>query len=174
MMLAHYGIAVPEGGGQRPRDPEWGFLRMGYGECFDSFFAFGLFAIARDSGFFPPKLVDVFEPIVQEEARHVLFFANWIAYRRKRVPLPLRPLHALRSGAALVLQAWRRVETARGVQTGDFAMKGHEAINTSISPRAFVDLCLRENERRLGIYDAKLLRPTIVPTIARMVRPLLP
>src|SRR5579862_5845198 len=33
-MLAHYGIEIPDGGGERPRDAEWGFLRMGYGECF--------------------------------------------------------------------------------------------------------------------------------------------
>src|SRR5581483_17646 len=45
-LLEHYGIEVPEGGGEQPRDPEWGFMRMGYGETFDSFFAFGLFRIA--------------------------------------------------------------------------------------------------------------------------------
>src|SRR5713226_9282969 len=39
-MLGHYGIPIPDGEGVRPRDAEWGFLRMGYGECFDSFFAF--------------------------------------------------------------------------------------------------------------------------------------
>src|SRR5437016_11725655 len=29
-MLAHYGIPIPGGEGVRPRDAEWGFLRMGY------------------------------------------------------------------------------------------------------------------------------------------------
>jgi hypothetical protein len=156
-----------------PRDLEWGFVRTEYGECFDSFFAFGLFHFARESGFFPPPLVAIFEPIVQEEARHVLFFANWVAYRRKQLPLLRQPLHWLRRGLALLLQAWRRVETAWGIETGDFVMTGHRALDTSISPRAFLDICLRENDRRLGRYDARLLRPALVPAIVRLVRPFL-
>ncbi len=156
-----------------PQDLTWGFVRTEYGECFDSFFAFGLFHLARESGFFPRALVAIFEPIIQEEARHVLFFANWIEYRRKQLPLLGRPLHWLRRGFALFLQAWRRIETARGLETGDFTMKGHRAVDVSISPRAFLDLCLRENDRRLGRYDARLLRPALVPAIARLVRPFL-
>jgi hypothetical protein len=174
LMTERYGLPVRE----EPPDPlptdlEWGFVRTEYGECFDSFFAFGLFHFAKESGFFPPSLVTIFEPIVQEEARHILFFANWIAYRRKRLPLVRQPGHCARRSLALVLQAWRRLETARGIHTGDFAMKGHGAINASISPRAFVDVCLGENERRLGRYDPRLLRPALVPAIARMVRPFL-
>ena len=35
----------------RPRDPEFAFMRTGYSECIDSVFGFGLFAIAKRSGF---------------------------------------------------------------------------------------------------------------------------
>jgi hypothetical protein len=171
LMTERYGIAVslppPD---PLPDDLEWGFVRTGFGECFDSFFAFGLFRIARESGFFPPALVERFEPIVQEEARHILFFANWIAWRRRRGPVWGRPWHLGRSGLALFLQAWKRVATARGMQTGDFTLRGHESIGLSLSPRAFLDICLEENDRRLGVYDPRLLRPTVVPTIARIAR----
>src|SRR5262245_58509313 len=43
VLLRHYDIPIPTDGAEVPRDAEWGFVRMGYGECFDSFFAFGLF-----------------------------------------------------------------------------------------------------------------------------------
>jgi hypothetical protein len=167
-MTDHYGMAVPpQPEPQPPADVEWAFLRTGYGECFDSFFAFGLFAIAKDSGFFPPTLVDLFEPTVQEEARHILFFVNWVAYSRARRSLRQRPVHLWRCALGMGLQVWSRVQTARGMGNGDFTLTGHQSINTSISPRSFLETCLRENERRFSLYDRRLLRPQLVPTIAK-------
>lgn len=152
-------------------DPSWEFIRTEYGECFDAFFAFGLFAIARDSGFFPPPLVTLFDPVMQEEARHVQFFVNWIAYRRARLPLDLRSLLDVRRAYAVALQMLSRVRTAfdlGGVSEQDnFTMKSHDAIG-DFSIRAFLQTCLRENERRLGLYDASLLRPRFAPRLARM------
>ena len=75
---------------------------------------------------------------------------------------------------SMVIQAWSRVQTARGMGDGDFTLKGHEAINTDISPRTFLELCLSENTRRLGVYDARLLRPRLVPTLAKTLCRVLP
>ena len=84
VVLSHlvrtYGIVLePEPAYQEPRDTEWAYLVTGFSECMDSFFAFGLFELARRSGFFPPELVETFEPVIQEECRHILLFANWLA-----------------------------------------------------------------------------------------------
>jgi hypothetical protein len=174
-MIRFYGIPLaPEPAYARPADPERAFVETGYGECFDSFFAFGLFKLARDSGFFPPALVEVFEPVIQEEARHNLFFANWIAYAQARRPPWRRPAFAGRRLAALAGRAWNRLSFA-GEQRNNSRMtiKGHESMGIRLSPRSFIEICLAENERRLGRYDGRLLRPRVLPWLAGALRPLL-
>ena len=78
-----------------PENLEMGFLRTGAGECIDSFFAFGFLEISKSSKDYPLELIEVMEPIVQEEARHILFIANWILYQRYQTPALLQPLHSL-------------------------------------------------------------------------------
>ena len=172
-----YGIPVKRRADEPiPKDPAWDFTRTEYGECFDAFFAFGLFSLAKDSGFFPEPLVKLFDPIMQEEARHVLFFVNWIAYQRARRPLLGRPLLDFQRGLAVSLQILSRVRTAfdlGGSDQDNFAMKSHGSIG-EFSIRAFLQTCLSENERRLGQYDDSLLRPTFAPQLARLALRVLP
>ena len=54
-LVAAYGIQLaPEPDIRRAGAiPEWAFMVTGYSECIDSFFAFGLFELAKRSGFFP-------------------------------------------------------------------------------------------------------------------------
>ena len=54
-LVQAYGIPLaPEPEYLRPRHPEWAFLLAGFCECVDTFFAFGLFALAKRSDFFRP------------------------------------------------------------------------------------------------------------------------
>ena len=156
-----------------PDDPEWMFLRTGFGECLDSFFAFGLFKLAKDSGFFPEDLVQVFEPIIQEEARHILFFVNWVAYERRRRAAFARLRFTRRTVAAIAVQANDRLRTAMGVKEGNFTAKSHASMGIQLSPRQFLDTCLAENDRRMARYDERLLRPRMMPRVARSARLLL-
>jgi hypothetical protein len=176
-MLGHYGVDIPDGGGERPRDAEWGFLRMGYGECFDSFFAFGLFRIAADSGIFPTPLVARFDGVMQEEARHILFFTNWVAYRRLHLPFHRKARFLVRRGLGVSLQALGRVKTAlqlRDADEGDdFTMQVPDTIG-EVTLRTLAETCLRENSRRLAGYDTRLLRPRLVPRLVRQALRLAP
>ena len=84
-LMGRYDIrATQRPAAQLPANPEQAFVDTGYGECIDSFFAFGLFEIARQSGFFPKPLLDLVEPILDEEARHIVFFVDWEAYHQSQ------------------------------------------------------------------------------------------
>jgi len=37
-----------------------------------------------------------------------------------------------------------------------------------------MDICLAENDRRLGLYDKRLLRPRFVPAMVRLARRFMP
>jgi hypothetical protein len=187
LLTKHYGISTaPFGEPEKPKNPTWTFLRTGYGECLDSFFAFGLFDIGRRSEFFHKDLIAIFDQIMQEEARHILFIVNWAAYLRARRPLPLRPVFDARRAWNIAAQAFDRVKGAlqmagggngdggekKGTQDG-FTLKSHSAFG-DFKLRSFLELCLEENDRRLSIYDPRLLRPTLVPGAVRFLVKILP
>jgi hypothetical protein len=179
-LVTSYGIALaPEPPDQLPADAEWGYLVTGYSECIDSFFAFGLFEVARRSGYFPPALVDTFEPVIQEEARHILLFANWLAWHRKRLSAWRRLRFELRVIRAWIFLGWERVGLARSMDAGDgdrksspdnnFTLTGSKAVaDVDLNPLDLMVICLSENDRRFAGYDPRLLRPTTTPTLARL------
>jgi hypothetical protein len=174
-MVEAYGIKLaPEPDYVEPRLTEWAFMVTGYSECIDSFVAFGLFELAKRSGFFPPELVDTFEPVMQEEGRHIIFFVNWSAWHRCNLPWWRRPLFRAKILAVWAFLIWERIGLARGLgeapQDNNFTVTGSQSVAVDITPAALMGICLAENERRLAGYDPRLLRPTLVPRMARLVR----
>jgi hypothetical protein len=179
-LVAAYGITLePEPPYPPPKRTEWAYLVTGFSECIDSFFAFGLFALAQRSGFFPPELVDTFEPVMQEECRHILLFANWLAWHRRSIGWWRRPWFEARVAAAWVFLGWERVGLARGMDDGssragrpdnNFTVTGSKAVsNVDVSIGELMMLCLAENDRRFAGYDARLRRPTTMPSLTRLV-----
>src|SRR5882672_5254161 len=156
-LVEAYGIRLaPEPEYQRPRHPEWVFLLAGFCECVDTFFAFGLFALAKRSGFFPPELVDTFEPVVQEEGRHILFFVNWVAWHRRNMPLWRRPWFEMKVLAVWTFLVWERIgiasDVSNGQQDNNFTVNGASQLGgDGIDIYKLMDTCLAENERRLGV-----------------------
>ena len=174
-LVAAYGIKLaPEPDYPPPRDPEWAWMFTGYSECVDSFFAFGLFRSAQLSGYFPEELVETFEPVIQEEARHILFFVNWVAWYRRTMPWWRRPWHSLRVGAIWVKLVWDRVAIAKGIDAdgvahdSNFLAANGSTIGQALSPRQLIELCLQENDQRMAGYDKRLVRPALVPMLARL------
>ena len=175
-LVEAYGIKLePEPEYKRPRDAEWAFMVTGFSECIDSFFAFGLFAAAKRTGFFPDELVETFEPVIQEEGRHILFFVNWVAWHRRNMPWWRRPWFELRVIGVWLFLIWERIGIARDLDGGpaqdnNFTVTGAEQLGADIELTDLIDLCLAENDRRLARYDPRLLRPTFVPRMVRLAR----
>ncbi len=174
-LVAAYDVALaPEPPYPPPRHPEWAYLVTGFSECIDSFFAFGLFALAERSGFFPPELVETFEPVMQEECRHILLFANWLGWHRATLPWWRRPFFELQVLAAWAFLGLERISLARGVggvpdQDNNFTVTGSQAVSgQDVSVSELMRLCLSENDRRFAGYDARLLRPVTMPWLTRM------
>ena len=172
-LVEAYGIKLaPEPAYIDPKDPEWNFLVTGYSECIDSFLAFALFETAKRSGFFPPELVDTFEPVIQEEGRHILFFKNWVEWHKRNMPIWRRPWFALKVAAVWAFLWYERIGFAKdvgnGVQDNNFTMTGASQVGEDLSLPDLLALALSENDRRLAGYDPRLLKPEFVPTLARI------
>jgi hypothetical protein len=176
-LVEAYGIDLkPEPEYPAPKNPEWGWLAIGYSECIDSFFAFGLFAVARRSGFFPAELVDTFEPVIQEEGRHILFFVNWAAWHRRNMAWWRRPWFDVKVLAVWIQLIWQRVALAKSMDTGgagqdtNFTANRTGDVGIELKASEMLDLCLSENDRRMSGYDLRLLRPKTVPILAKLAR----
>ena len=196
LLTRHYGIELASSAPPEvPTNPTRAFLRTGYGECMDSFFAFGLFRMGERAQYLPKAFVAIFDTIMQEEARHILFIVNWAAYLRAQRPLLARPAFDAWRAWNVVAQAIGRLkgalemasagkgkpkETKESVETvvdnskAGFTMGAAASLFGDFSLRTFFELCLAENERRLSQYDARLLRPTMVPSVIRQVVKVLP
>ena len=50
----------------------------------DAFLGFGAFKTARQSEFLPEGMFEIFDVLMHEETRHIVFFINYMAWREKR------------------------------------------------------------------------------------------
>ncbi len=174
VMLERYGIEVRDEPQAVVDSSERSFIDFGYEECIDSFFGFGIFGLARQIQLFVPQLTDIFEYVLLEEARHVTFFVNWIAYERVRRGRGWKIAQAF-STALGYARALRRIAVSFGpaakpkekVEGVGFAAEGAFAMFDGITWRDFLRSCVSENDRYLAEMHPDLARPTVLPTIAR-------
>lgn len=170
----HYGIAVAtRPSALLPQKIEQAFVTFGYTECLDSFLTFGLFKLARQSGFFPETLFTIFDRVMEEEARHIVFFINWVAYlqahRGRRVSVFRAP-----SALWYYSRALRDLLRVIGdTDTGgeNFVATGASSFIEHLTPAMVLSACLEEHTRRMRHFDARLLRPRFMPALAKMALP---
>jgi len=170
VMIDRYGIEATEQPlEQFPADLETAFIDFGFGECLDAFLGFGAFKTARESEFLPSGMFDIFDVLMFEETRHIVFFINYMAWREKQRG-HIRPTRALKS-AWFYGRALRRllgmVRRGQGVNEGkDFSVTQAEMFLEGFSFRQFVEDCYRENARRMSAFDPDLMQPRLLPAVA--------
>jgi hypothetical protein len=169
-MLERYEIDVPAVPLSNLPVTREDFVVFGFGECADSVVGFGGFALARQKQIFPKALLDVFEHILFEEARHIVFFINWWRYEEA---LAGNTSALARTISALKYQARAVMHQAQGAQGAavvpaplDLTGGGSQAILAGVSPKMFLEIALAEERAMMARIDRRLLRPRIVPFLA--------
>lgn len=171
VMIDRYGLDATEQPMEKlPANIETAFIDFGFGECMDSFLGFGAFKTARQSEFLPEAMFEIFDVLMYEETRHIVFFINYMAWREVQRGRGAAPLRALTS-AWYYARAARRLlgMVRRGKDTNDgrdFAVTEANMFLEGFSFRQFVEDCYRENARRMSAFDPDLLQPRLLPAIA--------
>jgi len=83
----------------------------------------------------------------------------------------------LRRASAVARQALGRARTAFQIATGsdvekadDFVIQAHAQLcGDDLSLRKFLEICLAENDRRMAEFDPLLPRPTLLPSITKLI-----
>jgi hypothetical protein len=167
-MIDKYGLTA-EPGAAKDSPTREAFIDFGYAECVDSFAGFGIFKLACDSRILPESLTSIFSRILIEEARHIVFFINWIAwdrYRRGYGATMVQWLPALLGYAsAIVRRVKGGAEMAGGSGEGNLNL--FSDVMEGLTPAKFLLTCISENDRYMRDRDPRLLRPMMIPAVAR-------
>jgi hypothetical protein len=172
VMIRRYGIAAEERPLDEPMAPDLrrAFADFGYGECLDSFLGFGVFKMARRSGFLPEPLFEIFDMLMREETRHIVFFINWMAWQETvggRGAGWLRGITAARYYCRAIGRLLGTVRRGRQANDGkDFSATQASVFLDGFTFRGFVEECCAEHKRRMGEFDHDLLQPNFLPRIA--------
>jgi hypothetical protein len=154
-----------------PNNIQTAFIDFGFGECLDSFLAFGMFGIARHSGYMPEAFFHIFDPILDEEARHIMFFINWVTYlqiQEGKGANWLRGVHALWHYQRALQQKIKAFKGSNEDRNKGFTATGAMNFMDNLTLELFLSTCLEENTKRMNTFDKQLLQPQLLPKLAKM------
>lgn len=170
-MVEHYGVEM----GKPQAEPfngsaEKAFIYFGYGECLDSFGAFGLFELARQAAFLPEPFFLIFDRVLDEEARHIVFFINWMAYRQVSKGRGAKVLRAASSAWYYSKALKHLIGVIRDAdnENESFTATGGVTFIDDLTARQFLSVCLNENARRMVRLNSQLLQPRLLPRMAKV------
>ncbi|HKU81180.1 MAG TPA: hypothetical protein VJP76_03340 [Candidatus Tumulicola sp.] len=169
-MISRYGLRA------KAKEPDEvptrrAFIHFGYNECVDSFAGFGIFKLARDARILPESLTSLFARVLEEEARHIVFFVNWIAWDRARRGLRGAAMQAIPALAGYAGAIVRRVQGGSemaGGENSDGNLNLFADVMKDLTAAKFLRACVDENDRYMRAFDPRLLRPRVIPALGRI------
>jgi hypothetical protein len=144
------------------------FVDFAYKECMDAFIGFGAFRIARDTHFLPEDFLTTFTGFMGEETRHIVFFVNWIAYERIRRGRGNPAVQAILTAFGYARALRLLMGSVNSARDGSGFMGGGDAF-ANLTLGGVLATCLRENALQLAPLDPRLLRPRMIPAVARII-----
>ncbi|MFQ4144894.1 ferritin-like domain-containing protein [Chlorogloeopsis sp. ULAP02] len=171
-LINHYEIEISQ-----PPEPvlpgnlKTAFLDFGFGECLDSFLAFGLFGLARRyATYIPAALFEIFDAVLLEEARHIMFFVNWVTYQQIQEGKSnwWRGINALWHYNRALQDKIQAFTGSNEEKQEGFTATGASSLMDNLTPELLLSTCLQENTRRMSLFDKQLLRPQLVPNLAKI------
>ncbi len=145
------------------------FIDFGYEECIDSFLGFGVFRLAREVQFLPDALISLFSRVMIEEARHIVFFVNWIAYERARRGYGAPAMQAIPTAVGYLRALSKNFGRAKAVDQKEMGFAAVGDVFGGLTLQSFIQACLDANEGYMAEFDPRLLRPRVIPSLARLV-----
>ncbi len=171
-LINHYNIQISQPPEPAvPSNVKTAFINFGFGECLDSFLAFGLFELARHHVSYIPKgLFEIFDTVLHEEARHIVFFINWVTYQQIQEGQSnwWRGINAFWHYCAAVQDKIRAFTGSVEEQQEGFTATGASSFIDNLTPELFLSTCWQENTRRMSAFDPQLLRPQLMPNLSKL------
>jgi hypothetical protein len=151
-----------------PKNLEAAFIKVGYRNCLDLFWADGLRDAAQKANAIPAALDQRFEQLLVEQSRHTIFLVNWMAYQKAKLnkrwgEWNAAPALLSRSGALFSLIA------AFGPKDLDERPAATRWM-ARYTIETFLKLCLSVHQTRMKSLSEDLLQPQISVNLAKFTR----
>jgi hypothetical protein len=168
-----YGIpAPPLQTSALPGDLETAYIDLGFQESLDLLLGFGFYGLATDTNALPEELLQIFDRLLNEEARHTVFFINWFAYHQTKLG---KSWNELRGAAPLWQQRGELLKLLMSFGKDDdednilFLLFGRSQPE-GVTAERFLTLCLREHKLRMSQFTTAGLQPQLAPTLVSFGR----
>lgn len=138
---------------------------------FNSYFAFGMFNIAQQANYLPDEIFNIFDPILDEEARHIVFFVNWFTYFQIQRGQGFSALRALRTSWHYGRALKGLIDVFGGVAERDdqaFTATSATMFMDDLTPELFFETCLQQNTKRISKFSPELLQPELLPNLSKI------